>query len=142
MPYDSKRLYLPKGLPTAEVLITTPFHPVYLTPNLIKVANLKLAIIAGVGSDHIDLNAAVDYSIIVAEVSVQCRFCVRPSLPVILLFFFFARFAWKGQEFRITHFTFYLALASGIRNKFDYTAPNTSSCPYFFSFATSYSHTR
>ncbi|KAJ7045684.1 NAD-dependent formate dehydrogenase [Mycena alexandri] len=59
-----------KHLVDAEVLITTPFHPGYLTKELIeKAKNLKLCITAGVGSDHIDLNAAVDHKIQVLEVS-------------------------------------------------------------------------
>ncbi|KAI0057960.1 hypothetical protein BV25DRAFT_1841255 [Artomyces pyxidatus] len=57
-------------LKDAEVLITTPFHPGYLTRDLIqKAPHLKLCITAGVGSDHIDLNAAVDHKIQVLEVS-------------------------------------------------------------------------
>ena len=37
---------------------TTPFHPAYVTADLIKKAkNLKACITAGVGSDHVDLNA-------------------------------------------------------------------------------------
>lgn len=36
----------------AEVLITTPFHPGYLTADLIdKAKNLKLCVTAGVGSE-------------------------------------------------------------------------------------------
>ncbi|KAG5723747.1 Formate dehydrogenase [Termitomyces sp. T112] len=59
-----------KHLVDAEVLITTPFHPGYLTRDLIeKAKNLKICITAGVGSDHIDLNAAVDHRIQVLEVS-------------------------------------------------------------------------
>ncbi|KIK67249.1 hypothetical protein GYMLUDRAFT_238566 [Collybiopsis luxurians FD-317 M1] len=59
-----------KHLVDAEVLITTPFHPGYLTRDLIeKAKNLKICITAGVGSDHIDLNAAVDHKIQVLEVS-------------------------------------------------------------------------
>ncbi|KAF6763078.1 NAD-dependent formate dehydrogenase [Ephemerocybe angulata] len=59
-----------KHLVDAEVLITTPFHPGYLTRDLIeKAPKLKLCITAGVGSDHIDLNAAVDHRIQVLEVS-------------------------------------------------------------------------
>lgn len=54
----------------AEVLITTPFHPGYLTRDLIqKAKNLKICITAGVGSDHVDLNAAVENGIEVLEVS-------------------------------------------------------------------------
>ncbi|KJA20691.1 hypothetical protein HYPSUDRAFT_203488 [Hypholoma sublateritium FD-334 SS-4] len=59
-----------KHLVDAEVLITTPFHPGYLTRELVeKAKNLKICITAGVGSDHIDLNAAVDHRIQVLEVS-------------------------------------------------------------------------
>ncbi|KAI0305461.1 NAD-dependent formate dehydrogenase [Multifurca ochricompacta] len=59
-----------KHIVDAEVLITTPFHPGYLTRDLIeKAKNLKLCVTAGVGSDHIDLNAAVDHKIQVLEVS-------------------------------------------------------------------------
>jgi len=59
-----------RELATADVLITTPFHPGYLTRELVdKAPNLKLCITAGVGSDHIDLNAANEKKITVAEVS-------------------------------------------------------------------------
>ncbi|WVQ85418.1 hypothetical protein IAT38_007583 [Cryptococcus sp. DSM 104549] len=59
-----------KHLPDTEILITTPFHPGYLTADLIeKAPKLKLCVTAGVGSDHIDLNAANKKKITVAEVS-------------------------------------------------------------------------
>ncbi|KAK7037686.1 formate dehydrogenase (NAD+) [Paramarasmius palmivorus] len=59
-----------KHIEDAEVLITTPFHPGYLTREMIqKAKNLKVCITAGVGSDHIDLDAAVDHNIQVLEVS-------------------------------------------------------------------------
>jgi len=59
-----------KHISDAEILITTPFHPGYLTRDLVeKAKNLKLCVTAGVGSDHIDLNAAVDHKIQVMEVS-------------------------------------------------------------------------
>ncbi|TYJ53730.1 hypothetical protein B9479_005637 [Cryptococcus floricola] len=59
-----------KHLPDTEILITTPFHPGYLTADLIeKAPKLKLCVTAGVGSDHIDLNAANKHKITVAEVS-------------------------------------------------------------------------
>ncbi|EPT05010.1 hypothetical protein FOMPIDRAFT_1039841 [Fomitopsis schrenkii] len=54
----------------AEVLITTPFHPGYLTRDLVeKSKNLKICVTAGVGSDHIDLNACVEKGIEVLEVT-------------------------------------------------------------------------
>ncbi|KAH7923194.1 hypothetical protein BV22DRAFT_1036658 [Leucogyrophana mollusca] len=59
-----------KHIADAEVLITTPFHPGYLTADLMeKAKNLKICITAGVGSDHIDLNAAVKKNVEVLEVS-------------------------------------------------------------------------
>jgi lactate dehydrogenase-like 2-hydroxyacid dehydrogenase len=42
------------------VVISQPFWPAYLTAERIaKARNLKLAITAGIGSDHVDLDAAV-----------------------------------------------------------------------------------
>ncbi|KAI5123057.1 hypothetical protein M0805_000492 [Coniferiporia weirii] len=59
-----------KNIVDAEVLITTPFHPGYLTRELVtKAKNLKICVTAGVGSDHIDLNAAVEHGIEVLEVT-------------------------------------------------------------------------
>lgn len=61
-----------KELVDAEVIITTPFHPGYLTAErLAKAKNLKLAVTAGIGSDHVDLNAAntTNGGITVAEVT-------------------------------------------------------------------------
>ncbi|KAF2840443.1 hypothetical protein M501DRAFT_931540 [Patellaria atrata CBS 101060] len=61
-----------KELVDAEVIITTPFHPGYLTADrLAKAKNLKLAITAGIGSDHVDLDAAnkTNGGITVAEVT-------------------------------------------------------------------------
>lgn len=59
-----------KQLPDAEVIITTPFYPAYITKERIEAApKLKICITAGVGSDHVDLNAANDHKITVAEVT-------------------------------------------------------------------------
>ena len=49
-----------KELPDADIVISQPFWPAYLTAERIaKAPNLKLAITAGIGSDHVDLNAAI-----------------------------------------------------------------------------------
>lgn len=59
-----------KHLKDAEIVITTPFYPAYITKSRIaEAANLKLAVTAGVGSDHVDLNAANERNITVAEVT-------------------------------------------------------------------------
>ncbi len=52
----------------AEVLITTPFWPVYVDSEMLDGApNLKLILTAGVGSDHVDLGGAAKRNITVAE---------------------------------------------------------------------------
>jgi len=52
------------------VVITTPFHPGYISAARIAAApKLKLALTAGVGSDHVDLPAARAAGLIVAEVT-------------------------------------------------------------------------
>ncbi|KAI9762873.1 MAG: formate dehydrogenase (NAD+) [Chaenotheca gracillima] len=61
-----------KELVDSEIIITTPFHPGYLTAErLAKAKKLKLAITAGIGSDHVDLNAAnkTNGGVTVAEVT-------------------------------------------------------------------------
>lgn len=61
---------LEKHIPDAHVLISTPFHPAYVTADRIKKAkNLQLLLTAGIGSDHIDLNAAAAAGITVAEIT-------------------------------------------------------------------------
>lgn len=61
---------LEKHVPDLNVLITTPFHPAYVTAERIKKAkNLELLLTAGIGSDHIDLKAAAAAGLTVAEVT-------------------------------------------------------------------------
>jgi formate dehydrogenase len=57
-----------RELPDADVVISQPFWPAYLTAERIaKAPRLKLAITAGIGSDHVDLDAAIARGITVAE---------------------------------------------------------------------------
>ena len=59
-----------RELPDADIVISQPFWPAYLTRKRIESApNLTLAITAGIGSDHVDLQAAIDRGITVAEVT-------------------------------------------------------------------------
>lgn len=59
-----------RELVDADVVISQPFWPAYLTKERIaKAKNLKLALTAGIGSDHVDLQAAIDHGITVAEVT-------------------------------------------------------------------------
>src|ERR1700738_4138552 len=59
-----------RELPDAEIVISQPFWPAYLTAERIaKAKKLKLAITAGIGSDHVDLQAAIEHGVTVAEVT-------------------------------------------------------------------------
>src|SRR2546421_7241281 len=55
-------------LPGAEIVISQPFWPAYLTAERIaKAPNLKMAVTAGIGSDHVDLQAGIERGVTVAE---------------------------------------------------------------------------
>lgn len=61
---------LDRELPDADVVISQPFWPAYLTPErLAKAEKLQIAITAGIGSDHVDLPTAIEKGITVAEVT-------------------------------------------------------------------------
>lgn len=67
---DGPNSLLERELADAEIVISQPFWPAYLTAERIaKAQNLKLAITAGIGSDHVDLEAAIARGITVAEVT-------------------------------------------------------------------------
>ena len=59
-----------RELVDAEVVISQPFWPAYLTAaRIAKAKNLKLSITAGIGSDHVDLEAAMAHGLTVAEIT-------------------------------------------------------------------------
>lgn len=65
---DGPNSVFEKELPDADIVISQPFWPAYLTAERIaKAPKLKLAITAGIGSDHVDLEAAIAHGITVAE---------------------------------------------------------------------------
>jgi formate dehydrogenase len=67
---DGPNCVFERELPEAEVVISQPFWPAYLTAQRIaKAPRLKLAITAGIGSDHVDLDASMKRGITVAEVT-------------------------------------------------------------------------
>ena len=58
---DGPNSLFERELVDADVVISQPFWPAYLTAERIaKAPKLKLAITAGIGSDHVDLQAAID----------------------------------------------------------------------------------
>jgi formate dehydrogenase len=73
-------------LSDAEVVISQPFWPAYLTAERIaKAPNLKIAITAGIGSDHVDLQAAMDKGITVAEVTYCNSISVAEHVVMMIL---------------------------------------------------------
>jgi len=59
-----------RELVDADIVISQPFFPYYLTREKMETApNLKMAITAGIGSDHVDLQAAMDRKVDVVEVT-------------------------------------------------------------------------
>jgi len=75
-----------RNLPDAEVVISQPFWPAYLTAERIaKAPELKLAITAGIGSDHVDLQAAIDHGITVAEVTYCNSISVSEHVVMMIL---------------------------------------------------------
>ncbi len=75
-----------KLLPDAEVVISQPFWPAYLTKERIaKARKLKLALTAGIGSDHVDLEAAARAHITVAEVTGSNSISVAEHVVMMVL---------------------------------------------------------
>ena len=75
-----------RELPEAEIVISQPFWPAYLTSERIRKApKLKLAITAGIGSDHVDLQAAIDRGITVAEVTYCNSISVSEHVVMMIL---------------------------------------------------------
>jgi formate dehydrogenase len=75
-----------RALPEADVVISQPFWPAYLTRERIeKAPKLKLALTAGIGSDHVDLDAAIDHDITVAEVTYCNSISVSEHVVMMIL---------------------------------------------------------
>ncbi|MEU4086600.1 NAD-dependent formate dehydrogenase [Streptomyces aureus] len=75
-----------RELADADVVISQPFWPAYLTAERIAAArNLKLAVTAGIGSDHVDLHAAVARGVTVAEVTYSNSISVAEHVVMMTL---------------------------------------------------------
>lgn len=83
---DGPNCRFERELPDAEIVISQPFWPAYLTAERIaKARKLKLAITAGIGSDHVDLQAAMDNKITVAEVTYCNSISVSEHVVMMIL---------------------------------------------------------
>jgi len=83
---DGANSVFEKELVDADVVISQPFWPAYLTAERIsKAPKLKLAITAGIGSDHVDLQAAMDKNITVTEVTYSNSISVSEHVVMMIL---------------------------------------------------------
>ena len=75
-----------RELVDADVVISQPFWPAYLTAERIaKAPKLRLAITAGIGSDHVDLHAATAAGLTVAEVTYSNSISVAEHVVMMIL---------------------------------------------------------
>jgi formate dehydrogenase len=83
---DGPNSVLERELGDAEIVISQPFWPAYLTAErIVRAPKLKLALTAGIGSDHVDLQAAMDHGITVAEVTYCNSISVAEHVVMMIL---------------------------------------------------------
>ena len=75
-----------KELPDAEIVISQPFWPAYMTKERFdKAKKLKMIVTAGIGSDRTDLQAAMDKGVTVAEVTYCNSISVAEHVVMMIL---------------------------------------------------------
>lgn len=83
---DGENCELDRELKDADIVISQPFYPAYITAERIKNApKLKMALTAGIGSDHVDLSAAMARNITVAEVTYCNSISVAEHVVMMIL---------------------------------------------------------
>ncbi|HLR96832.1 MAG TPA: NAD-dependent formate dehydrogenase [Jiangellaceae bacterium] len=83
---DDEGSVLDRELSDADVVISQPFWPAYMTAErFAKAKNLKLVITAGIGSDHTDLDAAIEHGVTVAEVTYSNSISVAEHVVMMIL---------------------------------------------------------
>ncbi|MGH2477216.1 MAG: NAD-dependent formate dehydrogenase, partial [Candidatus Limnocylindrales bacterium] len=83
---DGEDSELDRNLSDAEVVISQPFWPAYMTAErMAKAPNLKLIVTAGIGSDHTDLQAAIERGVTVAEVTYCNSISVSEHVVMMIL---------------------------------------------------------
>ena len=77
---------LDRELVDADIVISQPFWPAYMTAERIgRAKNLKMIVTAGIGSDHTDLQAAMDAGVTVAEVTYCNSISVAEHVVMMIL---------------------------------------------------------
>jgi len=75
-----------RELADAEIVISQPFWPAYLTPErFARAKKLKMALTAGIGSDHVDLQSAIERGVTVTEVTFCNSISVAEHVVMMIL---------------------------------------------------------
>ena len=83
---DGENSRLDRELEDAEIVISQPFWPAYMTRDRIaRAKKLKMIVTAGIGSDHTDLQAAMDRGLTVAEVTYCNSISVAEHVVMMIL---------------------------------------------------------
>jgi len=83
---DGEGCELERELKDADIVISQPFYPAYITAERMKMApNLKMAVTAGIGSDHVDLDAAMANNVTVTEVTYCNSISVAEHVVMMIL---------------------------------------------------------
>lgn len=83
---DGPDCELEKHLHDMEIVISQPFWPCYMTAERIaKAPKLKMCVTAGIGSDHVDLQAACDRKLTVVEVTYCNSISVSEHVVMMIL---------------------------------------------------------
>jgi formate dehydrogenase len=83
---DGDNCEFEREMQDADIVISQPFFPAYITAERIaKSPNLKMAITAGIGSDHVDLDAAMKNKIDVTEVTFCNSISVAEHVVMMIL---------------------------------------------------------
>merc|ERR1711865_1260440 len=83
---DGEDSVFEKELHDADYVISQPFYPAYLTADRIaRAKKLKMAITAGIGSDHVDLEAASAHNVDVSEVTYCNSLSVSEHVVMMIL---------------------------------------------------------
>ena len=83
---DGPNSVFERQLGDADVVISQPFWPAYMTAERFeKAKNLKMVVTAGIGSDHTDLQAAIERGVTVAEVTYCNSISVAEHVVMMIL---------------------------------------------------------
>jgi formate dehydrogenase len=83
---DGEGCELEKHLPDTDIVMSQPFWPAYITRERMEMApNLKMCVTCGIGSDHVDLEAAMERNITVTEVTYCNSISVAEHVVMMIL---------------------------------------------------------